>query len=80
MNFSASDRNAATEAFDKAQKRHAPFVIIFGALVGLWLSGASWLAFPIAIGVAALYAGLFIVGARIFRTVGLKLVERLRNR
>lgn len=80
MNFSTKDKNPASEAFDKTQRRHAPFIIVFIALVGVLLSGAPWTALPLAFAIAAIYVGLFVLGAGSLRNVGLKLIDRLRGR
>lgn len=73
---SSSERNPATEAFNRGQ-RFAPLFVGIGVLAAVLIEGVSiWVAVPFVIGFALLYALVFVVGARLVRFLGLKLLKR----
>jgi hypothetical protein len=67
--MNSTNKNPATEAFDKAQRRAAPLVIVLAAVVAIWLGGAPIAFLPIFLVVGVLYLSIVFAGTRLIRTV-----------
>jgi ABC-type transport system involved in cytochrome bd biosynthesis fused ATPase/permease subunit len=74
MNY--SDKNPATETFDRLQKKTAVPIILVVATAAVVINRTSILLLPVALAIAAIYVSIVIMGERWIR-VG---IGRLRGR
>jgi len=72
----SSDKNPATEMFDRLQKKTAVPLVLVVATTALVVNGAPIWMFPIIFAIALVYVFIVIGGARLVRTG----IERLRGR
>lgn len=75
----SSTENSGTEAVDAGQKKLLPMVLLVTALAAIMIERASFAILAILIVVGAIYLLVVVWGARIVRTVGLKLWYRGRG-
>lgn len=75
-----STDNPGLDAFDAGQKRLLPFVLVVTALAAIVIEGASLAVLPILLIIGAIYLFVVVAGARIVRTLGLKLLNRKPKR
>lgn len=74
--MNSSNRNPATEVFDRVQKWAVPLIIIVAAGLAILRNDLSVAFFPLALFVAAVYLAIILVGSRIIRAIGAKLLQR----
>lgn len=74
--MNSSDKNPATETFDRLQRKTAVPLVLVVATAALVVNGASIWMFPIVLAVAFLYVFIVIGAARLVRTG----IERRRGR
>jgi hypothetical protein len=74
--MNSSNRNSATEVFDRVQKWALPLIIVVAAVLAIWRNDVSVALLPLALFVAALYLAIVIAGSRIVRAIGLKMLDR----
>lgn len=72
--------NCGIDAFDAGQKRLLPVLLIVTALAAIVIEGASLAVFPTLLLIGAIYLFVVVAGARIVRTLGLKLLNRKPKR
>lgn len=78
MNYepmNSSDKNPATETFDRLQKKTAVPLILVVATIALVANGASILMFPVILGIVAVYVFIVMGGSRLIRAG----IDRLRG-
>lgn len=71
-----SNKNSATETFDRIQKVVVPIIVVVAAVFAIWRNDVSIALFPVALIVAVLYLTAVAGGVRLIRSFGLKLLDR----
>jgi hypothetical protein len=74
--MNSSDKNPATEMFDRLQRKTAVPLVLLVATVALVVNGTSIWMFPIIFAVALVYVLIVIGGARLVRDG----IDKLRGR
>lgn len=77
--MNSSDRNPATEIFDKGQRIVVPIIIVLAAVLAIVRNDVSIALLPVAVVVAGIYLLVVGGGAHGIRTLGLRFLDRRHN-
>ena len=76
--MNSSNRNPGTETFDRIQRWAVLPIILLAAVLAIWRNEVSWVLFPVALVVGAIFLLIVLGGTSAIRAAGSKFFKRPR--